>query len=249
MSGPLNKLEDQPNPAFITYELRNVRKSVGYGATEPEFGEVSAIVKQDCTESRAQIYSEYVASRLAGLLGIPVATGVFVAHSRGLRYASLKVSEVGFSLTEVDYNEADEVAERYPVECAKIAVFDVWIGNLDRAGNLRANMEESTDNVIVGLDHGGCLLSCADDQETALLRLQGMDWPRNHIFSERIFGYYANAAIDRIQQLGDDAIQEACMLGGTVGSVMLPDQAMIAEVLIQRKNVLSDLVGRLLHPR
>ena len=35
-------------------------QELGY-ATEPEIGDVTAIIKQDGQESRAQIYSEYVA--------------------------------------------------------------------------------------------------------------------------------------------------------------------------------------------
>jgi hypothetical protein len=55
---------------------------------------VAAVIKQDGDESRAQVYSEYVGTRLAGLLGVPAAAGVFVTHSRGLRYASLMIAEV-----------------------------------------------------------------------------------------------------------------------------------------------------------
>lgn len=232
--------------SFIAYKLSVKRKPVGDGATAPEIGDVEAVIKQDCNESRAQIYSEYVASRLAGLLGIPAAAGVFVAHSRGLRYASLMVAEVGFTLTQVEYNHAEEVAERYPVEAAKIAVFDIWIGNLDRAGNLRANMDESTDNVIIGHDHGGCLLSCADDKDAALNRLRSHDWPRGHIFAGHVLDYYTRPVIQRIQQLTDEAIHEACVLGDTVGSVMLTDQAVLAEALVKRRNDLPDLVENLL---
>lgn len=41
--------------AFVTYTLHNSRKPVGQGATEPEIGELAAIIKQDTNESRAQI--------------------------------------------------------------------------------------------------------------------------------------------------------------------------------------------------
>jgi hypothetical protein len=63
-----------PSP-FITYALGNIRQPVGHGATAPEIGDVTAIVKQDGGESRAQVYSEYVAGRLAALVGVPVAVG------------------------------------------------------------------------------------------------------------------------------------------------------------------------------
>lgn len=248
MNGQSSNLDFNVAP-FITYALKNISKPVGQGATAPELGEVAAVIKQDGGESRAQVYSEHVGSRLAALLGVPAAVGVFVSHSRGLRYASLMIAEVGFSLTDIDYEHAEEVAERYPVECAKISVFDMWIGNIDRAGNLRANLVESTDNVFVGLDHGGCLLSGADSMDNALARLNDKNWPPTHIFQDRVLDYFTQPMVQRIQRLEDESIQEACVLGGTVGSVMLTDQAMLAELLIKRRNWLADMVTAVLNPR
>jgi hypothetical protein len=249
MNGPLSKPDPVESPPFVTYALKNVRVQVGHGATAPHYGEVSAVIKQDCEESRAQVYSEYVGSKLAALLGVQAAAGVFVAHSRGLRYASLVIAEVGFSLSDIDYTQAEEVAQRYPVEAAKIAVFDIWIGNFDRAGNLRANLGESTDNLIVGLDHGACLLSGGDDLDAALNRLLDPTWPPNHIFGGLVKNCFVQSMVERVQRLSDEAIQEACMLGGTVGSVMPTDQAMLAEVLIRRRQWLPEMVTNMLLKR
>ncbi|MBK7366103.1 MAG: hypothetical protein IPI97_14385 [Nitrosomonas sp.] len=238
--------ENEAIPPFVTYTLKSVRNPVGQGATAPEYGEIAAIIKQDNSESRAQVYSEYVASRLAALLGIQTATGVLVTHSRGLRYASLLISEVGFTLTDIDHPQAEEVAERYPIETAKLAVFDVWIGNMDRAGNLRANIDESTENLLVGLDHGCSLLSIADSNDSALRLLESLDWPATHIFEGLVSRYFVEPVVQRIRRLSDDAIQEACLMGNTVGSVMLTDQAMLADVLIKRRDRLEEMVDRIL---
>lgn len=246
MNGPSNNPEDHPPAPFITYQLLNVRQAVGVGITEPVNGEVGAVIKQDGNESRAQIYSEYVAARLAGLLGVPVATGVLVSHSRGLRYASLLVAQVGFKLTTVDDSNAVQVTKIYPVECARIAVFDAWIANLDRSGNLLANLASSTDNVIVGLDHGGCLLSAADDIRTAMDRLQGLSWGRDHLFKGLLNSIYVEAAVQRVARLSDESINDACLLNGTVGSVMLLDQVELAQALIARRDNLPKIVARVL---
>lgn len=235
----------EPSP-FITYALGNIRQPVGHGATTPEIGDVTAIVKQDGGESRAQVYSEYVAGRLAALVGVPVAAGVFVAHSRGLRYASLKIAEVGFTLADIEHEQAAEVAVRYPVEAAKLAVFDAWICNADRAGNLRANITESTDNLMVGLDHGGSLLSVADTINEAIERLKMTDWPPTHMFKGMLSHPLVKPVIARIQGMVDDAIDDACVLSGTVGSVMLPDQAMLSEAMKWRRNCLIEIVEKCL---
>ena len=244
MNGPLT-VSDAAKP-LVTYTLTGVRRAVGHGATEPEIGDVAAIIKHDGRESRAQIYSEYVAGRLAVMLGVTVAAGVLVAHAAGLRYASLKVAEVGFGLTDIEAEHVDAVVARYPVEAANLSVFDVWIGNGDRAGNLRANLDESTDNLLVGLDHGGSLLSAGDSVDAALRRLRRANFPQGHLFAKRIDRRLADAMVTRIMQVSDEAIQDACVLGETLGSVILPDQADLAEALIWRRNELEAVVDQLL---
>ncbi len=240
-------MTDEQGRSFVVYQLSGVREAVGHGATAPELGDVTAIIKQDGDESRTQIYSEYVAGRLAAMVGITVAAGVFVAHARGLRYASLKIAEVGFTLTDIEEGHAGEVTARYPVEAANLAVFDAWICNADRSGNLRANLAQSTDNMIIGLDHGGSLLSVASTIDTALDRLKQVNWPPSHVFKGMLDARLTKAMIDRIQGLPDLAIQDACILGGTVGSAMLTDQAMLAEALIWRRDRLQLIVDGFLY--
>jgi len=234
--------------AFVTYTLQNSRQPVGQGATEPEIGELAAIIKQDTNESRAQVYCEFVGARLAAIVGVQVAAGVFVSHSRGLRFASLKVAEVGFTLADIDHDEAEAVLARYPIEAAKLAVFDAWICNTDRAGNLKANLAESTDNMMIGLDHGGSLLSIADNLDTAFDRLESCDWPSHHIFQGLLRKHLLQPVIARVQAIPDEAIDEACVLSGTVGSVMLPDQAMLAEKLKWRRDKLVSIVENVMKP-
>lgn len=236
-----------PKP-LVTYTLTGVRKAVGRGVTGPEVGDVAAIIKQDGQESRAQIYSEYVAGRLAVMVGVTVAAGVLVVHAAGVRYASLKVAEVGFALADIEQEHVDEVVARYPVEAANLAVFDVWIGNGDRAGNLRANLQESTNNLIIGLDHGGSLLSAGESIDAALERMRRTDFPRGHLFAERLDRRLADAMVERIARLSDEAIHDACVLGETLGSVILPDQADLADALVWRRNNLQGIVDRTLFP-
>ena len=50
--------------------------------------------------------------------------------------------------------------------------------------NLRAILQESTNNLVIGLDHGGSLLG--DSVDAALQRQRRMDFPRGHLFANRI---------------------------------------------------------------
>ncbi|KON48568.1 hypothetical protein [Mariprofundus ferrooxydans] len=232
--------------AFVTYKIQKQLRTVGRGATEAKHGRLESIVKQDNAESPAQVYCEYVACRLAAMVGVPVATGVLVAHDTGLKYASLMLSEIAVRMEDVNDNKLDKLLSRYPVECAKIAVFDIWIGNPDRLGNVRANLGRSSDHIIVGIDHGGGLLSCATNQYYAIDRLRDKSWPENHAFGSQLSKSYCDAMVSRIQRIDDEAIDDACVIGDTVGSVMLPEQAELSEILKQRRSWLSEMVAETL---
>lgn len=234
--------------AFITYKIQKQLKTVRKGATEAKHGRLESIVKQDNGESPAQVYCEYVACRLAALVGVQVATGVLVAHDRGLKFASLVISEIVTKLVDVDVDKLDKLLSRYPVECAKLAVFDLWIGNPDRLGNVRANLGRSSDHVFVGIDHGGGLLGCSNYRHEALRRLQDRRWPNSHPFGTGLSKSYCDAMIDRIQKLDDEAIDDACVIGDTVGAVMLPEQAELAEILKKRRKWLPEMVYNVLKP-
>lgn len=229
---------------FVTYKLRKRLRKVGKGATESHIGEVEAIIKQDHNEARGQVYSELVAYRLATMIGVEAACGALVAHDTGLKYASLVVSNIVASSRDIS-TKADvaRVTARYPVECARIAVFDIWIGNDDRLGNLRANVTRSSDNLIVALDHGRSLLGSGTDPIDALHWLERRDFPGDHPFSGHLDRRYCEEALKRIQDLSPESIADACILNDTCGAVMIPEQAELANILDERRTWLASLVA------
>jgi len=234
--------------SFITYQMLRQLQTVGKGATKAKRGHVNAIIKQDGHEALAQVYCEFVACRLAALVSVPVASGVLVSHDNGLKYASLVISEVNLKLHDVEANRLAKLVKRYPVECAKLAVFDLWIGNPDRLGNVRANLGSSSDHIIVGVDHGGSLLNCSNDRKIAVENLSNRLWPTRHAFGSGLPHSCCDAIVTRIERLDDNAINDACVIGDTVGSVMLPEQAELAEILNLRRVWLRDMVDRVLRP-
>lgn len=151
-------------------------------------------------------------------------------------------------MTDIGLEEAEAVVARYPIEAAKLAVFDAWICNIDRVGNLKANLAESTDNMLIGLDHGGSLLSIAGNLNAAFDRLNSCDWPPHHIFQGLLRRQLLQPVVARVQAIPDEAVDEACVLSGTVGSVMLPDQAMLAEKLKWRRDRLTTIVENVMKP-
>ena len=149
--------------SFLTYRLSRRLGTMAEGATGAHLGEVQAIIKQDHATARVQVYSELVAHRLAALVGVDVATGALVAHDTGLKYASLRLANIAAGATVIETEEQfEQASQRYASQFARIAVFDLWIGNEDRVCNLMASIGPDAENLIVAFDHGRTLLGCAD---------------------------------------------------------------------------------------
>ena len=236
--------------SFLTYSLRRRIRIVGEGATQAHYGEVKAIIKQDHKEARVQVYSELVANRLAALVGVDVATGALVAHDTGLKFASLRFSNIAAGAIPIEAEEQFRlVASRYARQCAKIAVFDLWIGNEDRIGNLMASIGPEAENLIVAFDHGRTLLGCVDGIEAALDYLKNPDMQViPHPMAGTLDRRACELMVRRIQKIEEALISEACDLGDTCGSVMPVDQIELGEALLERRAFLPKVVERVLFP-
>lgn len=237
---------------FLTYNLKWRTGSVDcdVSSTGACYGDVEAIVKKDTAGAPAQVYCEYVAARLAALIGINVAAGVLVPHSTGLMYASLTVSQVGSPLQKVDFSNLDDFKRRHPVEAARLAVFDLWVGNADRVGNVLASMGMTMEDVVAGIDNGACLLNADNTSAASIALLKDEEQPDFHLFGTGHPWVFCEEVIERIEGLPDLVIDDACVLGDTVGSVMLPEQAEVSEVLKWRRSEerLRNLVKKVLQP-
>lgn len=235
--------------SFATYSLKNRLGAVGTGSTEARYGELVAIIKQDHPEARGQVYAEIAAIRLAGLLGVDVASGALVSHDTGLKFASLKLSNQSSAARNISTNaDLKRVLVRYPRQCARIAVFDLWIGNDDRAGNLIAGVGRGSSPLIVALDHGRALLGGGDHPLDAMRYLNRHDFPRFHPFGGGLDRQYCDETVAMIASLPFSSIYDACDLGDTCGAVMVDEQAELADVLDKRRQWLPALVASVLFP-
>ena len=223
---------------FLTYHLkfRSQKIDENESSTGAHVGDVEAIIKCDTPEAPAQVYCEYVAMRLGTLLGLNIAAGVLVPHRTGLMYASMSISQVANPLEVVAYENLALFRKYHPVEAARLAVFDLWIANPDRVGNVLASLRGTTDDIVAAIDSGSCLLNAEDSKRESLELLWSEDQPDYHAFGAGLPWNYCEETIERIENLSDLAIDDACVLGDTVGSVMLPEQAEVAEVLKWRRS-------------
>ena len=200
--------------SFVTYRLIRRLRTVGQGATEARYGEVEAVIKQDHGEARGQVYSELLANRLAALVGVDVAAGALVAHDTGLKYASLRLSNIAANETCIETEEQfRHTIRRYANQCAKIAVLDLWIGNEDRVGNLMGSIGPDAEYLVMAFDHGRTLLGCIDDAFKAVDYLNDPEVPNTHPMAGMLSRDYCERMVKRVQGIPEELIYEVCDLG------------------------------------
>lgn len=238
-------------------------------------GQLSAVLKQDHEAARAQAYSELVANRLAMFLGIPVIVGVPAwakGKNERLHFAALRAAEEGLSFydfTDDDRTDLDdepddvprlpdglfqlaghvrpmtELCQKYPLETAFIAVFDLWIGNEDLALNFKAELaEQSVERPSRLIRAPRCYRAatpseprCMNSSTTPIIfqPFQNLEHPR-----------YGGAMVERISSMPDWAILSAATYDDTVGNVTLDEQFAAYGILLSRKKMLGSLVDRML---
>lgn len=239
-------------------------------------GQLSAVLKIDHDAAKAQVYAELVANRLAVFLGIPVVIGVparGLPPDTQLRFAALRAAEAGldvYDFTADDASDPDDLdndaeslpigmyrnsghlrqmtalCQKYPLEVADIAVFDLWIGNEDRALNFKAELSGGKRGVMFALDQGSSLLACRTSIDESLKWLARDDYPKFHPFQKLVNARYCGSMVERICAMPDWAILSATTYDDTVGNVTLDEQYAAYTALLERKRFLGALVDRVL---
>lgn len=257
---------------ILCYEITGAATPNARSTTGAEDGQLSAVLKCDHEAAPAQVYAELVANRLALFLGIPVLVGVPARTSAldaHLRFAALRAAEVGldvYDFTADDQHDPDgdtddaaplpdgmfrnagharamtQLAQKYPKETADLAVFDLWIGNEDRALNFKADLSAKDRGVMFALDQGSSLLACRPTVEQSLKWLARTDFPSFHPFQKLVNARYCGAMVERIMSMPDWAILSATMYDDTVGNVTIDEQAAAYLALTERKRFLGALV-------
>ena len=131
-----------------------------------------------------------------------------------MRFAALRAAEAGmdiYDFTEEDRGEDEDddddaevppgvyrntghvramsaLCQKYPLEAAAIAVFDLWIGNEDRALNFKGQIRGEERGVIFALDQGSSLLACRSTIDNSLAELSDPTYPSFHPFQKLVNG-------------------------------------------------------------
>lgn len=229
------------------YRIKALGKKVSsLSMTEPVRGTLDVVLKQDSDNSPCCVYNETVALRLAQRVGIPLAMGVPSVGDGGMYFASLMVGGLSINLPDISAKKMALVAERYPHDAAAIFVFDVWVLNDDRENNLKANLTSSPLHLVAAIDHEQTLLGRYGDMVESLDALESLETPAKHPLRDHLEQRHVEQWIARVQSMSDSDIDDAVVLGYSVGGVHQRSQLRLAKAMKARRDSLPELVSQAL---
>lgn len=201
-------------------------------------------MKFDGGESPHCVYNEAVAVRLAQTVHAPTADGVLSVSSGGPVFVSLAMTARPDRLPNVHWRMRHAVAAKYPVEVAALVAFDIFVGNNDRDGNLKASIANPGLYLFRAFDHSHTLLAARRaDPKTSLAALKGGELV---VLRHPFYGLVDFSGVKewgkRIAETPDTLITECCVLRRDFRSVPLPMQQRLARALNTRKKLLPEII-------
>jgi hypothetical protein len=227
------------------YRLHRIGRRVPTGVTEASSGTLKAILKFDHPESPHCVYNEYVVVKLAQTLHAPIADGGLITTGDGATYASLEINLPGITLPNLLPNQIEKVADQYELEVAALTAFDIFIGNMDRNSNLKANLVTPHIPLFRAYDHSHALLTIRDEIAESIEELaEGALIVERHPFYGHVYSGSLERWAQRIADLPNIYIEECCVLGRRFREVSDEEQAHLAAALIKRKKSLLEIIKR-----
>lgn len=226
------------------YRIRSIRKKSLPGVTAPVSCSLDAILKFDSAESPYCVYSELVALRLAQTFHIPVATGVLTTTGNGEAYASIELGSPGLRLPDLSPPQFKKAASQYADDAAALVVFDIFIGNWDRASNIKASLVTQHIPIFQGFDHEHGLLGVENHPLKSIEKLGTTDLiVRNHPFYGHVPRTLVAKWADRISKTDDAMIRECCEIKRPLRAVATDMQERLSAALCMRKSLLPKIVS------
>jgi hypothetical protein len=159
------------------------------------------------------------------------------SETTAMRFAALRAAEAGldiYDFTDEDRGDGDDdddedaprcltactatpatcarwrrCAQKYPLEAAAIAVFDLWIGNEDRALNFKGQIRGAGSGRHLRAGPGLIAAGVPLDGRQVARMLSRPDYPSFHPFQKLVNARYCGAMVERVVSMPDWAIEAA----------------------------------------
>lgn len=196
--------------------------------------QLSGIAKDDTTEPYS-VVNEYVCSRTAAAVGLPVPPGTIAKTTDGKNmFVSLLFTAGPTSLPAAD---PAELTADHPEIAAGIVAFDCWIGNWDRhAGNIAYVRGVSGVSVF---DHGRTLLRTQKGAGVTEIN-NSRDEP--HLYpNHALLPHLSDLSLlkrwaERINLVAPESLKDACATAARLGACSLAEAQAIESFLEYRKS-------------
>lgn len=227
------------DPGF--YGVVAVDAPVGLGVTGSRFCTLQGVVKTDSTDAAYTVANEYVASRIAGLLGLPVPPGAIAELDDGTKaFVMMKFGKKGDKPPPAD---AQDFVQKRPRLAAGIVLFDAWLLNADRHDRNLAWYPDGQGSAAI-FDHGHALFGTEAgkgvDHLEALLNNPALGF--GCLIGELSVVPDVEAWVEQIRAVRDTAIQDICQSLAGLGVCTPAESVKLEGVLINRRNALRSFV-------
>ena len=198
---------------------------------------MAGIAKDDSAEHYS-VVNEYVCSRLAAAVGLPVPPGTIAKKADGKNmFVSLRFTAGPTSLPPAD---PAELAADHPDLAAGIIAFDCWVGNWDRhAGNLAYVPGVSGVSLF---DHGRTLLRTPSGEGATEIDAW-RDKPHVHDASALLKHVNDHKLLtrwsERIALVATELIGDACGTAASAGACTIAEAQAVERFLEHRKRLAS----------
>lgn len=227
------------DPGF--YGVASVDAAVGAGATGSRFCTLEGVVKTASPQAAYTVVNEYVASRIAGLLALPVPPGAITQLDDGtLSFVMMKFGKKGDKPPPAD---AHDFVQNRPRLAAGIVLFDAWVLNKDRHAENLAWYPGGQGWVSI-FDHGHALFGTEADKGVETLNSMVNDPCLGHgcLVGELTVASDVESWIEQIEAVRDSAIKEICQPLTGLGVCIRDESVKLEEVLVHRRKTIRTLV-------
>lgn len=220
-------------------QIRSFDGLAGDDANGSYWGTASVLVKPDTPEAPNGVAAEFLSTRLANAVGIPVPMGDVALDFRNrVVWVSALVQLDGEELAPPD---PTEVVARSPDIAAGIFVFDVWTLNGDRHDE---NFVYHSQVGLWAFDHA---LGVGQLYQSSFANLQqeiNRPLTFHELRSEALQPARLHQWGERIRGLSRTAIERSILEAQQRGLITVEDRAGITELLLQRQTNIHRLVQR-----
>lgn len=197
---------------------------------------INGVLKLNIDPSDRRVANEFICSRLAVLLGLPVPSGAIIKTKDGrIGYATLR-----FGSERPPPVIPKHLVEDHPNLAVGIVVFDCWVATPDRHARNLAYSRKAKQAPVV-FDHDQSLLGLSENLDRLTQTME------EAFVSSCLQDYITQGAnfkpwVERVEAIRNDILQEICEAAVSAGALDAPTGQRVLYFLTRRRDRIRALL-------